>query len=570
MRRIIPEQETVICCNDSCFLVTSRPGRGKTSVALWFAEKQLKQGNLSPSQKILFLTFSRNAVYQISTASGYLLDKSIQSRLQIATYHSFMWWLIQTFGRYAGLPPNLGLIWETKARAVAYGSGCEQLKLPIFLAYQAGGITYDCFAPLSIALLKSKNVSKGVANLFPIMVVDEFQDTNDEQWDFIKLLAKHSKICCFADPDQMIHRFRGASDGRLSQLIAEKEAKHYKLQDECLRTDDHELLDFAEAILDNRSVSTAEKNSWEKRFLVDYYGPNPRSSFLKITLSSFYRDFKKRNADGQPSIAMVSYSNNAAELIRSELKKKTKKFNYTFSSKILEPDHDESMEDLILHLALWNATQSIDDLKLAIKIIGSILAPKDISNASGPIQSLFYPGELLSGSRPLKHSAKAIVNTIKDYTSNSDACTNVLIEAGHIIQVLGEKIKSFGQKLETEKFDVRLKNMLTIAPQCSGNNISEELSQFRSKLTNERLQRCVIQRVTPIKGRVVATMHKLKGKEFDYVVILAGPNDIFRSSQDEPEIDARRLMYVSLTRARYDARILYMGSNPPPILAPFI
>ena len=140
----------------------------------------------------------------------------------------------------------------------------------------------------------------------------------------------------------------------------------------------------------------------------------------------------------------------------------------------------------------------------------------------------------------------------------------------NLLKDLGDKIKSFGQKLESENFEDRLQNLLTIAPQCSGNNIWDELTQFKTKLTNGRLQRCVMQRVTPIKGRVVATMHKLKGKEFDYVAVLAGPKDTFKSGQDEPEIDARRLLYVSLTRARYDARILYMGSKPPPIIASFI
>lgn len=570
MRQKIPEHEAVICCDDPCFLVTARPGRGKTSVALWFAEHQFKQGRLLPSQRILFLTFSRNAVYQISTASSNLLDTSIQSRLQIATYHSFMWWLIQTFGRYFGLPPQLELIWETKARSVIYGSGCEQLEFPMFLACQARGITYDCFAPLTIQLLESKSVRRGVGNLFPIVVIDEFQDTNDEQWEFIKLLSKNSRIGCFADPDQMIHRFRGASDDRLSHLINEQGAKHYKLQDKCLRTDDHELLSFAEAILDNKQVSAIERQSWKKRFLVDYHGPNARSPSLKMILRSFYKDYKKRNKNEPPSIAIAAYSNNNVGLICSELKKKTNKFNYAVSSKILEPDDDESIEDLILHLALWNATKSVNDLKFSIRLIGSIIAPTDISKASGAIQSLFYPDELLSGSRPLRHSAKTIVETIKNHSSNTVACTNAIIEAGQILKDLGDRIKSFGDKLETEKFEDRLQKLLTIAPQCSGNNISEELAQFKTKLKNERLQRCVMQRVTPIKGHVVATMHKLKGKEFDYVAVLSGPNDAFKSGQDEPDVDARRLLYVSLTRARYDARILYMGSNPPPILAPFI
>jgi len=147
---------------------------------------------------------------------------------------------------------------------------------------------------------------------------------------------------------------------------------------------------------------------------------------------------------------------------------------------------------------------------------------------------------------------------------------NVLIEAGQIIGTLGKRIKLFGKKLETEKFDDRLRNLLALTPQFTGSSISKELSRFRRKLANEKLQRCIIQRVTPIKGLVVATLHKLKGKEFDYVIILAMPGDIFRAGNDEPEIDARRLLYVGLTRARYDARILYMGYNPPPILASFI
>jgi len=72
-----------------------------------------------------------------------------------------------------------------------------------------------------------------------------------------------------------------------------------------------------------------------------------------------------------------------------------------------------------------------------------------------------------------------------------------------------------------------------------------------------------------VRGIVSSTLHKLKGREFDYVCIVTWSGDKLRST-NEDESDARRLMYVALTRARYDARILYVGSNPCFLLNPYL
>ena len=333
-KKKISEQDKVINCDDTCLLVTARPGRGKTSVALWYAERLLLDGSLQPYQRVLFLTFSRNAVYQISSASGRLLAESTQRRLDIATYHSFMWWLLQNFGRFAGLPTKLDLVWNTKARAVIYGSNCGEEQRPRFLAREIGAITYDCFAPLSIPLLKSPAINGWLAQMYPVVVVDEFQDTNDEQWEFIKLLTENSRLCCLADPDQMIHRFRGATDNRVDRLLEEKQAKKYGLQNTCMRTNEHDLLDFAEAILDNKPMSN-RKAAWKQRFLRDYRGPNAKSYHLKLTLQQFHNDFKKRNLPGWPSIAIAAYANKAADEIRHELAKEGGKIPRRYSCNIL-------------------------------------------------------------------------------------------------------------------------------------------------------------------------------------------------------------------------------------------
>ncbi|MCK4794655.1 MAG: UvrD-helicase domain-containing protein, partial [Desulfobacteraceae bacterium] len=444
----IPEHENVINCGDRCFLVTSRPGRGKTSVALRFAGKVLSDGSLKSSQKVLFLTFSRNAVYQISTASQYfLIEPSIREHLRIFTYHSYMWWLLQVFGRFAGLPRALTLIWETKARAVSYKRNFEQQTLPLFLACEAKGVTYDCFAPLCTKLLKSDTVKRALAELYPIVVVDEFQDTNNEQWEIIKRISEYSRLCCFADPDQMIHRFRGATDNRIDILFKEKNAIHYPLQEECLRTGEHHLLDFSETILDNRKVSEKLVYVYKNRFLKNYFGPNARSNFLKITLSEFYADYKKRKLQGIPSIALAAYANNSVGLIRKDLLKTTGKITKSYTCKILEPDFDESVEDLIIHLAYWISSKSKTDLETALKIIGSLIAPGDIDNASKPIKSLFFPEKLISREIPLKGSAKTIVTTIEEYESDPDTCSDVIEETANLLFKLGDKLKSLRNRL---------------------------------------------------------------------------------------------------------------------------
>jgi hypothetical protein len=88
----------------------------------------------------------------------------------------------------------------------------------------------------------------------------------------------------------MIHRFRGATDNRLSILEQEKGAKRYALQNTCLRTGEHDLLDFAEAILENNTPKTDPKDRYKSKFLKNYNWPNAISYWLKLTLQQFYRN----------------------------------------------------------------------------------------------------------------------------------------------------------------------------------------------------------------------------------------------------------------------------------------
>jgi hypothetical protein len=100
--------------------------------------------------------------------------------------------------------------------------------------------------------------------------------------------------------------------------MTERKAEEYKLQEKCMRTEDHEILDFAEAILDGKQGNVGQRSTWKKRFLRDYHGDNAASYWLKSALRDFRKDFKKRKLERPPAIAFAAFANTTASFIRAE------------------------------------------------------------------------------------------------------------------------------------------------------------------------------------------------------------------------------------------------------------
>lgn len=571
------EQETVIKAfdaDDRSILVVARPGRGKTTTALHLAEHVIKNRKIDAAQQVLFLTFSRNSVYQIKQSGSKNLDKEIQRRLLIATYHSFMWWLISGFGRFHGLPPKLDVTGKAKARAIraaANDSGIAEDQKCFFSAKKFYSISYDEFVPLTLNLLsKSENLCKAISHRFPIIVIDEFQDTNGEQWELIKVISKRSRLICMADPDQMIYSWRGACEDRLQQLIDECSAKKCTLQQKSMRTGEQYLLDFAESILDNNVASISIQNGYKKRFLRGYKGPNALGYYLKSIIREFYNDFKKRNShERYPTIALAAYSNKMAEVIQEALRKSTPKAPKTYNCGILQGEIDDSLKELMVHLSIWLAGKDYVELEQSMQLIGGILTSDNLKT-NDPLASLFSPKKLIDGSIKPRGATKTILEEFTSNVSlNISSGADALIKAVNTIKRLRESFKFICNAIpEMELYSCQNEFIRMLESQKCVSPLSD-LNALQERLSSEKLQRDVLETIVPVRGIISSTLHKLKGREFDYIGVVTVYDDKLRNAND-PEKDARRLMYMALTRARYDARVLYLESHPCLLLIPYM
>jgi DNA helicase-2/ATP-dependent DNA helicase PcrA len=200
---LTPEQREVVDATQTTLLVGGGAGTGKTTTALWAGRAQLTRPDSLPHQRVLFLTFSRTAVAQILARARRVLV-GIGDRVEILTFHGLAYRLLCQFGRYAGGPAVPLLRGESEAKLALAAEG-------------DGALAYDQLLPLALELLAPGSpVRELIADRWSVVICDEFQDTDEEQWRLLELLGERARLVLLADPNQMIYGWRrGVDEGRL-------------------------------------------------------------------------------------------------------------------------------------------------------------------------------------------------------------------------------------------------------------------------------------------------------------------------------------------------------------------
>lgn len=242
-------------------LVEAPPGTGKTFLGVILAASCLRHRLLPDDSKVLFLTFSKNARIQIEHQQSRLISQQIISqeekrRIEISNYHSFFLqclkkrkalWGVKGKLRVGSIKERVGKLKKLLKEMPEGSNGAdhelltsafslkrfnaEELfgsyadKCPSCLVDRAfniacgylsnGHLHYDDFAPLMLDLLTSNPAFlRYIKTTYPVLVLDEFQDTDRLQWEIIKLWQP-ARLVILYDRFQMIYEWRGSTLKRI-------------------------------------------------------------------------------------------------------------------------------------------------------------------------------------------------------------------------------------------------------------------------------------------------------------------------------------------------------------------
>jgi DNA helicase II / ATP-dependent DNA helicase PcrA len=201
------EQLAVINASNSRY-ISAGPGTGKTTSALYLAGLEVEK--IKPGQKTLFLSYSNAAVQRMAESACIQLNSSVKSKIDFNTFHSLSWKVVSIYGRYIGLPTRLSVLDNLDSSLTGFivVKGEHETDRDYYhrVAQSTGKVHFDIMIELATKILQSSKVIMSFFHLkFPVIVVDEFQDTSSEQYAFLKSLGEKSRVLLFGDQNQVIY-----------------------------------------------------------------------------------------------------------------------------------------------------------------------------------------------------------------------------------------------------------------------------------------------------------------------------------------------------------------------------
>lgn len=568
MKRRDDDHDAVCSSEARHLLITAPPGTGKTFLTVRFAGELVP--HLPPESAALVLTFSNQARTQLEREAARHLSPDLRRSVEISNYHSFFWRAVNAYRRALGLPETLDIgSRRRRLEALRRAVGDETLeglmkhvglldamaehRYPKFQddrtpepdilerllgatesEQRAGRLVFDDLGALFWELLdRFPSVEAAYRRRFPVVIADEHQDSSALQDAVVRRLAQR-RLVIFADPMQLIHRFRGASEARLEQ--------HRKDCDEekSLRTAHrwHGSQHLADWLLAVRTRLTGEASACpaphELRVEVTprLHGLNAVKARVKYAVSRSFRA-------GHDSVAVLSRNNDEAEALQRYLCQQG-----LHPRKIGTADFEEARND-IERLPLLESAESI-----AVHTLDRItaLVPALPGRAIEQARSRLGPDGV--DLRRVGAGARLLLEPLQRlYEGGPSLYFNALVGVLAAIQRAGHHIP----QLEALR-----------ALQRTAAGLDRDSLQLEEALSVYAQEVMAAAQIAPRtrRGLFVMTAHQAKGKEFDHV-ILADASERFFPDDSE----SRNLFYVAVTRASRGWTVIAPDNEASPLLS---
>lgn len=251
----LPQREAVLT-TEGPVLVLAGAGTGKTA-ALTARLAHLLHQRLAWPSEILAVTFTNKAAREMKERVGRHVGGAVEGMPWLGTFHAIGAKMLRRHAELVGLKSNFtildtddqlrlmkqlivaadidekrwparmlgGLIdrWKNKgwtpdqvdageAESYAHGKGAKLYLLYQERLKQLNACDFgDLLLHMLVILRTNRDVLEQYQHRFKYILVDEYQDTNQSQYLWLRLLAQARKnLCCVGDDDQSIYSWRGA------------------------------------------------------------------------------------------------------------------------------------------------------------------------------------------------------------------------------------------------------------------------------------------------------------------------------------------------------------------------
>jgi len=591
-----PEQRQAVTLPHQSALILAGAGSGKTRVLTTRIAYLISTGAVSP-HGILAVTFTNKAAKEMVTRLSAMLPINTRG-MWIGTFHGLCNRMLRAHFREANLPQTFQILDSgdqlsaikrlmkamnvddekfpprevqsfissskeqgLRASEVEAYDPYTRRKVEIFAEYdtqcQREGVVDFSELLLRCYELLSRNaaIREHYQERFKHILVDEFQDTNKLQYQWLKLLAgKNNSLFAVGDDDQSIYAFRGANVGNMQELTRDFHVQNVIKLEQNYRSHGN-ILDAANALISNNR-NRLGKNLWTSESggeLLRVY-----EAATDVDEAAFIVDeIRQLKSEGVNlrEIALLYRSNAQSRVLEHALVSAGLSYRVYGGLRFFE------RQEIKHALAYLRLMENTDDDNALLRIINfptrgiGARSIEQLQEAAKQNNTTLFDAAARAGGKV--SAFVALIESLRNATRElplPEIIDHVLEHSGlnaYYQNETGKKQQEAADRLEN------LNELVNAASQFVQENEDESLTAF---LSNASLEAGEHQAGDQDDALHLMTVHSAKGLEFHTVFITGLEDGLFphqNSQREDGGLDEeRRLMYVAITRAR---RRLYLS-----------
>jgi DNA helicase-2/ATP-dependent DNA helicase PcrA len=601
LARLNPAQRQAVLHTEGPLLVLAGAGSGKTRVLTTRIARLIETLGVNP-RAILAVTFTNKAAGEMRERVGSQLGVDPKG-MWIGTFHSVGARMLRMTPHLVGLDRSF-TIYDQDDTIAALKRVMERLRVPakeytpraiqsaisgakntlttpteydkiaidpftkvvaaIYPEYDkalrlANAVDFDDLLVLPVKLLRDNpGELERYQSRFRYILVDEYQDTNRAQYQWIKLLgAGHGNVCVVGDDDQSIYGWRGADIKNILDFSRDFESAAVVRLEENYRSTP-QVLDLANVVIKHNTTRMgktlrATRDGGDRVTAVRSLDERDEADWVtsemlaQMSRGRAYRD-----------LAVLYRTNAQSRAMEEALRRQS--IPYRLIGAVGFYDRRE-IRDLMAYLKLIANPADNEAFRRAVGVPRRGLGDTSIEMLADRAQtaglSMFdaaQRADMLDGMRPAARTAMAeFVRLITDFRSRAEneGVDELLRDLIAAIRY-DEHLKAEGPEAADRLDNVR--ELLASAAE----QVVDDLGEVGLRPLDHFLQRTtLVADVDALDGEsdavVLMTLHNAKGLEFPVVFISGLEDGLFPLAKafDNPPLleEERRLFYVGITRA---------------------